>query len=232
MWIIPSEITTVITTYRRPQLLKRAITSVMRQTYPHIRICVYDDASGDETEGVVRECMKLDSRISYHCNDANIGMIRNYQVAFSHVNTTFFSILSDDDILLPWFYEETLKALENNPDSAFAATATVVMTPKGKVLWLSGQKWEKYGHLTPLQAAPEIAKDGFFSTNVLLQRWTLEKGLLDFSNTHLWDQDFFLQIAIRYPIHVSKKPCGVFLDTRVLFQFCKIWKIGERQLSK
>lgn len=42
-------ITAVIPTYRRPRLLRRAIKSVLAQTYPHFQVCVYDNASGDET---------------------------------------------------------------------------------------------------------------------------------------------------------------------------------------
>ena len=38
-------ITTVIPTYRRPHMLQRAIRSVLDQTYPHFKICVYDNAS-------------------------------------------------------------------------------------------------------------------------------------------------------------------------------------------
>jgi len=48
-------ITTIIPTYRRPKLLRRAIKSVLGQTFPHFQVCVYDNASGDETPDVVAE---------------------------------------------------------------------------------------------------------------------------------------------------------------------------------
>ena len=59
-------VTIVITTFRRPNLLKRAIKSVLQQTYPYFEIRVYDDASGDETEKVVSEFSKVDPRIHFH----------------------------------------------------------------------------------------------------------------------------------------------------------------------
>ncbi len=49
------QITTVIPTYRRPKLLRRAIESVLAQTYPHLKVTVFDNASGDETPEVVAE---------------------------------------------------------------------------------------------------------------------------------------------------------------------------------
>jgi len=51
-------ITTVIPTYRRPAMLRRAIRSVLSQTFPDFRLCVYDNASGDETAVVVEEFRK------------------------------------------------------------------------------------------------------------------------------------------------------------------------------
>ena len=48
-------ITTVIPTYRRPELLQRAIRSVLDQSYPHFKICVYDNASNDRTPDVVKQ---------------------------------------------------------------------------------------------------------------------------------------------------------------------------------
>ena len=61
-------ITTIIPTYRRSEKLKRAIQSVLAQTYPHFQICVYDNASGDETADVVAALAKEDSRVQYFCH--------------------------------------------------------------------------------------------------------------------------------------------------------------------
>ncbi|RKX41747.1 MAG: glycosyltransferase family 2 protein, partial [Thermotogae bacterium] len=61
-------ITTIIPTYRRPKLLQRAIKSVLNQTYPHFQVCVYDNASGDETAEVVAEFAKKDPRVKYYCH--------------------------------------------------------------------------------------------------------------------------------------------------------------------
>ncbi|MEK7713004.1 MAG: glycosyltransferase, partial [Nitrospirota bacterium] len=37
---VPPLITTIIPTYRRPKLLRRAIKSALNQTYPHLQVCV------------------------------------------------------------------------------------------------------------------------------------------------------------------------------------------------
>ena len=70
-------ITIVMLTYKRPKLLKRAIQSVLNQTYPYFKVCVFDDASGDETGEIAAEMQKNDARIFYHCTEQNFGTVGN-----------------------------------------------------------------------------------------------------------------------------------------------------------
>ena len=97
-------ITTVIPTYRRPELLHRAIRSVLAQSYPHPRVCVYDNASGDETAATVAALAREDERISYHCHPTNIGPTANFAYGIERIDTPFFSLLPDDDYYLPEFF--------------------------------------------------------------------------------------------------------------------------------
>lgn len=118
-------ITTIIPTYKRPNLLRRAIKSVLNQTEKRIKICVYDNASGDETESVVKEFMQADERIKYHCQKENIGFLNNFNYGLKEVETRFFSLLSDDDIILPDFYEKALKGFELFPRAMFICMGAV-----------------------------------------------------------------------------------------------------------
>jgi len=80
-------ITTIIPTYRRPQLLRRAIKSVLNQTYSNFQVCVYDNASGDETAQIVKEISQKDPRVHYYCHSNNIGAIKNFNFGLQQVNT-------------------------------------------------------------------------------------------------------------------------------------------------
>ena len=81
-------ISVIIPTFRRPQLLKRAIDSVLAQTYPHFQICIYDDASKDETCQIIEQYR--DERITYHAHLENIGLNNNYNYGLDRVNTPLF----------------------------------------------------------------------------------------------------------------------------------------------
>lgn len=60
MQTVKPQTTVIILTYKRPQLLKRAVRSALNQTYQSFQMRVYDNMSGDETESIVRELARED----------------------------------------------------------------------------------------------------------------------------------------------------------------------------
>ena len=43
-----NKVTALIVTYRRPEFLRRAILSVLGQTYSNLQLKIFDDASDDD----------------------------------------------------------------------------------------------------------------------------------------------------------------------------------------
>ena len=114
-----NKITTLLATYKRPKELGRAVLSVLNQTYKSLQVSVIDDASGDDTEEIVRKLQKKDNRVLYYCHQRNIGALANFKFMFTNLDTPYFSILSDDDILDQKFYERAIPILDTNPDIMF-----------------------------------------------------------------------------------------------------------------
>jgi hypothetical protein len=203
-------ITTVIPTYRRPQLLERAITSVLAQTYDRLQVCVYDNASGDETAAVVERLARADPRVQYVCHAENIGMAANFTYALEHVTTPYFSILADDDYHLPGFFATAMEGFAAHPDAMFSAGSVVSMTEDGQVTHVSMSLWERDGYFP--------APDGLFEwtiprhpdiTGLLFRSEVIEHvGSLDPALLNA-DYDFEWRIIARFPYVVSKRPCVV-----------------------
>jgi len=199
-------ITTIIPTYRRPKLLRRAIRSVLNQTYPHFQVCIYDNASGDETAEVVAELAKKDCRVKYYCHQENIGMAKNFNFGLAKVNTPFFSFLSDDDILLPNFYEVALKGFDKYPEAIFSATQTIVVNPKGQIVRYNQFFSQNPGLYLPYKGLLTMSKNYLMVwTGILFRREVIEKvGLLD-EEILTSDTDFEYRIAAHFPFFVSSK---------------------------
>jgi glycosyltransferase involved in cell wall biosynthesis len=204
-------ITTIIPTYRRPERLKKAIQSVLRQTYPHFQICIYDNASGDATGDIVAE-FSQDSRVKYQCHAENIGSIENFQLGLSRVETPFFSFLSDDDFLFPGFYEETLRGFEKFPTAIFSAGAVVDVDDEGRIIDIILSKWPDKEFFSPPDGLLEMIGKYSNWAGVLFRKEIIEK--IGFLDPHLKaiDVDYLLRAAAHVPFAISKKPVAVFVQ--------------------
>ncbi len=211
---MPAAITTVIPTYCRPKLLERAIKSVLNQTYPHLRVCIYDNASGDETADIVAELARKDSRVTYYCHSENIGAIGNFNFGVKEVRTPFFSVLSDDDILLPDFYEIALKGLNKYPDAAFSATEVICMKPDGSFGIAANSTWKNDYYRPPagLLAMFEDGRHPPTMTGVLFRSIVIEHiGFFDEAVGGPCDYDYMQRIAAHFPFVLSNVPGGIYV---------------------
>jgi glycosyltransferase involved in cell wall biosynthesis len=206
-------ITTVIPTYRRPRLLRRAILSVLKQTYSHFEIHVYDNASGDETREVVESLATTDPRIRYHCHSENIGLVDNFTSGMERVATPFFNLLSDDDLALPHFFEQGISVLAKHPDAILFAGATIRVTPQAEIDDVPLARWRE-GIYSPPEGLFEILKNGHPDfTGTLFRREVLSQvGTLDPTVGNPCDVDYFCRCAAQYPIAVARTCCAVVFE--------------------
>jgi glycosyltransferase involved in cell wall biosynthesis len=206
-------ITTIIPTYQRPKLLERAILSVLNQTHTNLQVCVYDNASGDETDEVVRRLMENDSRLKYHCHEKNIGAFDNFTYGMKNINTKYFSILSDDDFVLPDFFETALKGFEKHPEVMLSACATIHSTLEGRVIGMPLSAWDDGLYMPPEGAMQMIEKKHPEWTGIIFRKEVLDTiGYLDREIGRSSDLYFELCIAWRFSIYVIKKAGAVFVN--------------------
>lgn len=204
-------ITTIIPTYRRPKQLKSAIESVLAQTYSHFQICVYDNASGDDTADVVAALAKEDSRVRYFCHPQNINAGPNFEYGMLQVKTPFFSILSDDDILLPEFYQTAMKGFDTHPEAAFFAGAVIDVAENGQFIAISKTTLHESELRVPPQGLYEMVDSYINWTGILFRKEVIEAiGGID-KNVKPIDVDFVLKAAACFSYVVSQKPCALFV---------------------
>lgn len=203
-------ITTVIPTYRRAKLLRRAIQSVLNQTYPHFRACVYDNASGDETEAVVAEIMRRDPRVYYHRHAENIGLERNFAYGAAQVATPFLNFLSDDDLLLPKFFETAMNAFERHPSSAMFVGGLIYVTRNGTAATDRARPWKRPFYAPP-SAFFEWVGTWLSWTSVVFRTGAVDSlGGIDSSIGESLDHDVLVRITSRYPVAAHGTPCAAF----------------------
>jgi GT2 family glycosyltransferase len=211
---VSATITTVIPTFRRPALLRRALRSVMRQTYTDFRVCVYDNASGDNTQAVVSETAAGDPRVSYFRHPENIGGAANFLFGMRRIETPYFSFLSDDDVVLPHFFESAMNAFGRCPAALMSAASTVEVSASGELRYAPLSLWEREGEYDPPAGAFAMLDNRHPTwTTIVFRAEALERvGFLDLAVGPPSDLDYELRLAVRFPIVVSFRACGAYVS--------------------
>lgn len=105
-----------IPTYCRPEALRCAIASVLRQSISDLEVVVSDDS----TQGVSVVNALADERVRYRANSPRLGMAGNWQAALDATSAPAVALLMDDDVLLPGFLQRSLEVLANEPEVGVA----------------------------------------------------------------------------------------------------------------
>lgn len=107
-----------IPTYKRPELLERAIRSCLEQTYPHFEILITDNSPDDASGQMVARLN--DARIRYHKNETNLGPFGNVNRVATLASGAYVKFLMDDDLLKPCCLELMVAALEQHSSAGLA----------------------------------------------------------------------------------------------------------------
>jgi hypothetical protein len=199
-----SDLTVVIPTYKRPRLLARALESVLRQRVPEARVAVFDNASGDETENVVRS-LSRQHPIGYVRHERNLGVTGNFRSAIGAVETRYCCILNDDDMHLRGLIESALDAFSRHPTAGAFCARTLAYRPSAKMAaWVQGTTWAP-GFYRAATATAQMIREHLTPTAVVFATEALRD--VDFS---FGDIEMMARLADRHSFVVSDRILGVY----------------------
>jgi glycosyltransferase involved in cell wall biosynthesis len=90
-------VTVAIPVFRGEKYIKRAIESVLKQSYSNYELVIVDNKSDDNTENVVN--LFEDIRIKYFRNNINVGAQENWNICLKRARGKYIKILPHDDFL-------------------------------------------------------------------------------------------------------------------------------------
>lgn len=113
-------VSVIIATYRREVELKRALESIMHQTYKDIEIIVVDDNAEDKWNKKVKNIIDeicIHKSIIYIQNDINKGSAETRNIGIRKATGCYITFLDDDDVYLPKKIQNQVEhMIENNSD--------------------------------------------------------------------------------------------------------------------
>ena len=101
--------------YNGAAYLRRALDSLLAQTYENFELIISDNASQDETESICRAYAARDPRIRYLRQDHNRGAAFNYNVVVREARGTYFKWAAHDDEIAPTFLSRCLEGFHHAP---------------------------------------------------------------------------------------------------------------------
>lgn len=113
-------VTTVIPTFRRPDLLPRAVESALAQTVRDQVVVVVDDGGADLPELPADERLLV---VSLSRNSRRLGLVRNVGIRLT--SSRYLAFLDDDNEWYPRHLEVAIEALEDSADLVYTAVHRV-----------------------------------------------------------------------------------------------------------
>ena len=197
-------VSVIIPTYSRPKNLKRAIDSVLNQTYNNIEIIVVDDNGVNtkeqkETEAIIKEYSLL-SNFFYlkHERNMNGSAARNTGIRYSHGE--YIAFLDDDDEFLNQKIEVQVNALERLDKSWGGCYCNIDIVGRKKTKTIRNNK---SGNLVE----DLLLGSAWFNSSTLLLRKDvcLELNGFDESFVRHQDWEFMVRFFRNYKIYLPSK---------------------------
>lgn len=206
-------VTAVITTYKRsPEIVKRALDSIIMQDYENIEIFVVNDYPSDaklveSLRSMINEVS--DSRAVYYLvMDQNGGACRARNMALNRAKGKYFACLDDDDEWLPEKIGLQVERMEQSPDVAIAYCNAIIRHIETKKESVRFNTPQNEGNIF----AEMIAKNVIGSCSFPLFRTDIIKSYGGFNAAMpaLQDWELYLRILKRYKAVYVHKPLAVY----------------------
>lgn len=199
----------VIPLYNKERHIKRAINSVLSQTYQKFEVIVVDDGSTDQS--LKRATEIVDSRIKF-IEQRNKGVSSARNTGIKHASYNYIGLLDADDMWKPNFLSVIKKMIQKYPGAGAYGTSNERVTAKGEIVvqqLLNSINAHEDGIVNYFK---ESLKSPVLSSSSVVIPQKIFNKLGGFPIGLAWGEDQFMwmRIALNYDIIVSNKICATY----------------------
>lgn len=200
--------------YNGARYIKEALESLISQSFADWELLVSDDASKDETEGIVREIASRDIRIRYVRQEKNLGMDANFQYLLDQADAPYFMWAAQDDKWEKDFLKACVAILDEKKEVGVAFTGMINLDSYGRLI-------REYPHFPEFsgKAGPKTVIKHLMSPEIMgkgnlmygLMRTGLARKISSYYESKIaWGADVIFAFGL--VVHQ-----GAWIDPRVLF---------------
>jgi glycosyltransferase involved in cell wall biosynthesis len=187
-----SEISVLMPVFNAERYLKLAIDSILNQTFQDFEFVIINDGSTDSSEEIILSYN--DSRIKYHKNAENIGLIATLNKGIDLCNGRFVARMDADDISLPERLQKQWDFLNKRPE-------IVMVGSDVEMIDMQNQRIKDVQYCPAYLLKTQL----FFSNTFAHPSILIRKDILSefaYNADYIYAEDYFLwsQIAFKYPV--------------------------------
>jgi glycosyltransferase involved in cell wall biosynthesis len=136
------KVSVLLPTYNYARFLPEAIESVLAQDFADFELIVSDDASTDDSAGIIRGYAARDPRIRAHFHPQNLGMVAHWNWCLGQARGEYVKFLFGDDRLVsPRALGRLASRLDAEPSATMAASARLILDEQSRAMEI----WDELG---------------------------------------------------------------------------------------
>ncbi|MBE6105107.1 glycosyltransferase family A protein [Anaerovibrio lipolyticus] len=201
--MVNPELSIMILAYKRTDFIQEAIMSALNQITEHrYEVVVVDNSEEDNAVyGVVSNID--DPRLSYYKNERNITTTGNMNRCAELAEGEYFTVLCDDDVLLPNFVEEMLNKISLVPGCAAVGSKFDYIDENGNIIAEGYNRGEFYHAKSVFKWL--LGYQFVLVGSVFSKKHFIELGGLDPRTTPGPDAVFCLRLNIKHRCYIYNK---------------------------
>lgn len=193
-------VSVIIPNYNREKLIKRAVLSVLSQTYTDVEVIVVDDGSTDGSINILKEIE--DSRLRIFKLEKNSGACMARNKGISESQGEYIAFLDSDDEWLPYKLEKQIEFMKKeNCDAVFTQYFYHELNKNADSVEIKPYLKQESNYLGRILYANCVAMD-----TLLVKRKVFEDLLFDRKLPRYQDWDIAIQIANRFTFQFMEMP--------------------------
>lgn len=203
-------VSVIIPVYNGSHLVRDAVESVLKQTFPAHEILVIDDASRDRDElDRVLEPYVNDGRVTLIHAPENRGPAAARNLGIRHATGDLFAFLDADDRYEPERLEASVEVFERYDDTAMICSDAYIVKDGVLQEGLKNDRWRPIGEIVTFERL--LRQNCAYTLSVTISREAFETfGPFDEDPALLAveDYDLWLRVAAERPVRYVDRPLG------------------------
>jgi len=195
-------VSVVIPTYNRPHYLKRAIDSVLKQTFKDYEIIVVQNGGTESSKELVYQFIKNGAAVRY-LYERKADPVNARNVGVTAAKGEYIAFLDDDDVWYPQKLEMQIAFLDKNPNIGLVTSKGKRVDDTGRVLGLLHEKRSQITFESLLANGGQIVT----LSSVMVRKVCFDRvGLMNSKYIIANDYEFYLRLTQMYEIGIVQEP--------------------------